>query len=231
MGNIQRFAGDKKVGVSVLHGPEQWLVRALAPRVPRGIETYHLTLMTVLWGLGVVGFAWLAQGNLWWLTGVSAMIALQYLTDLLDGAVGRTRDTGLVKWGFFMDHMLDYLFLNALVLGYALIAPAGMGPWFLFMMLLSGGLMVNSFLSFAATNQFEIYFSGFGPTEFRVLLIAANTLVSLTGTAHFAWTVPVVCGMFLLGLVAMTYRNHAMLWRIDMDAKAARGTDTTQRAA
>lgn len=216
------FAGDKKVGGSVLKGPEQWLVRNLVPRVPTWLETYHLTALTLLWGLGVVGFAYLARTNLWWFTGVSAMIAAQYFTDLLDGAVGRTRDTGLVKWGFFMDHLLDFLFLNTLVIGYAIIAPAGMHYWFMAVMLLSGGLMVNSFLTFAATNQFEIYFNGFGPTEFRVLLIAANTLVSMTGTAHFAWTVPTVTVMFALGLAALTWRNHRLLWATDMDEKAAR---------
>jgi len=227
------FAGDKKVGGSVLMAPERWLVNVLTQRVPKGLETYHLTLMTVLWAAGVVGFAVLARTNLWWFTGVSAMIALQYLTDLLDGAVGRSRGTGLVKWGFFMDHLLDFLFLNTLVIAYAIIAPAGMHYWFMGILLLSGGLMVNSFLAFAATNRFEIYFNGFGPTEFRILLIAANTLVSLSGTAHFAWSVPVVTALFAGGLAALTWRNHCVLWDVDMAEKAKRVAPETalRRAA
>ncbi len=220
MDGKQNFAGDKKVGGSVLLAPEQWLVRTLVPRVPKGFETYHLTLLTVLWGMGVILFAWLARANLWWFTGVSAMITAQYLTDLLDGAVGRARKTGLVKWGFFMDHLLDFLFLNTLVMAYAIIAPTGMHLWFMGIMLLSGGLMVNSFLTFAATNEFEIYFHGFGPTEFRVILVAVNTTVCLTGTAHFTWTVPVAAALFTGGLAALTWRNHRLLWAVDMAEKA-----------
>jgi hypothetical protein len=100
-------------------------------------------------------------------------------------------------------------------------------------MLVSGGLMVNSFLTFAATNRFEIYFHGFGPTEFRVLLIAANTLVSLTGVAHFSWSVPVVTALFAGGLMALTWRNHRVLWDVDMAEKVAREKpeDSLRRAA
>ena len=222
MGKQKRFAGDRKVGGSVLMAAEKRLVAAVVPRLPRGLETYHLTMLTVLWGLGVLGFALLARTNPWWFTGVSLMIAAQYLTDLFDGAVGRARDTGLVKWGFFMDHFLDFCFLETLIIGYAVIAPPGMQWWFMALMLLGGGLMVNSFLTFAATNRFEIYFNGFGPTEFRVLLITVNTLVCLTGTGHFPWTVPVVTVLFALGLAALTWRNHRVLWAMDMAEKAAR---------
>jgi phosphatidylglycerophosphate synthase len=31
------------------------------------------------------------------------VIVFQYITDLLDGEIGRKRNTGLIKWGFYMD--------------------------------------------------------------------------------------------------------------------------------
>ena len=40
------FEGDKKVGASLLAGPESRLRDWLLPYVPRGVETYHLTLFT-----------------------------------------------------------------------------------------------------------------------------------------------------------------------------------------
>ena len=117
------FGGDKKVGQSILSGPEKALVRWGQDKIPLWLETYHLTLLTVLWSLLTVFFGFLAKGNISWLWLVSLMIVFQYLTDLYDGAIGRSRNTGLIKWGFFMDHFLDFVFINSLVLAGYLIAP------------------------------------------------------------------------------------------------------------
>ena len=91
---------------------------------------------------------------------MSIAVVLQYLTDLFDGAVGRARSTGLVKWGFYMDHFLDFIFQCALIFDYALISPPELNLewWFFAILTITSGYMVNSFLSFAATNEFEIYF-------------------------------------------------------------------------
>ena len=93
-------------------------------RVPFWLETHHLTLLTIPWTGLVIASAWQVResGDIRWFWGVSLAIVLQYLTDLFDGAVGRTRNTGLVKWGFYMDHFLDYVFQCGLIIGYALIA-------------------------------------------------------------------------------------------------------------
>lgn len=116
-----QFAGDKKEGEWILAKVEKRMVNWLVPRVPPFIETYHLTLLTLLWSIGIVAFSFLARDNINWLWGASFFILLQYITDVLDGAVGRYRETGLVKWGFYMDHLLDYVFLASVIVGYALI--------------------------------------------------------------------------------------------------------------
>ncbi|MEZ5342150.1 MAG: hypothetical protein R2706_12085 [Acidimicrobiales bacterium] len=48
-------------------------------------------------------------------------------------------------------------------------------------------MMALSFLSFAATNQFQIAFYGIGPTEIRIGYIALNTLVYFAGSEMFWW--------------------------------------------
>ena len=64
------FAGDKKVGRPLLYRPERALVAWGTPRVPRWLETYHLTLLTLVWsGLNAV-FGVLAQRDLRWFWGV-----------------------------------------------------------------------------------------------------------------------------------------------------------------
>ncbi len=222
------FGGDKKVGQSILTRPEKALVAWGTPRVPGWLQTYHLTMLTVVWsGLNVL-FGYLGRENLHWLWAVSLMIVLQYVTDLFDGAVGRARDTGLIKWGFYMDHFLDYVFLCSLVVAGFLIAPPGVGFWYVVLVVLVGGFMVNSFLTFAATNQFEIYFYGLGPTEMRVGFILLNAIIIFTGTDHFHITVPMVCGVCLLGLAWMAKRSSDLLWAIDMEHKAARDKVETE---
>ncbi len=218
------FAGDKKAGESMLGRWEKQFVKRWVTRIPSGIETYHLTALTLLWSLLALGFFWLAQtqNNLHWLWGVSVMIAFQYLTDLFDGAVGRHRDTGLIKWGFHMDHFLDYVFQSAIVIGYAIIAPPGLQFYFFGILLLTGGFMVNSFLWFAATNRFEISYLGVGPTEIRILNILLNASITFLGTSWWPVTVPIFFAVFLVGLTVLTFITQKRLWRIDMEAKAAR---------
>ncbi len=96
-----QFGGDKKVRSSFLSKPETRFKQWAAPIISDKIETYHLTLTTILWSLinSISRFYDKKYLNLPWI--VSLMIVLQYLTDLFDGEVGRQRNTGLIKWGFY----------------------------------------------------------------------------------------------------------------------------------
>ena len=218
----QPFGGASKVGASLLTAPEKRLVARFVGRVPRGLETYHLTLLTVLWSGLILLFGRLAQGDIRWLWLISVMIVCQYVTDLFDGAVGRLRDTGLVKWGFFMDHFLDYVFLCALITAYYLVAPAGYAVWFMLLLGLTSAHMVHSFLSFAATNEFRIAFYGIGPTEMRIVFIGINTFIIFTWPRFYEVTIPGLTLAVLVGLVCAVFCTQRRLWRIDMEAKAAR---------
>lgn len=214
-----KFAGDKKVGASILGRWEKRFVAQWLPRIPDSIETYHLTLLTLLWSLLALVFFWLAKSNLHWLWGVSTLIVLQYLSDLFDGALGRHRGTGLIKWGFHMDHFLDYVFQSIIVIGYYMIAPEGLDYYFFSLLLITGGYMVNSFLWFAATNRFEISYFGIGPTEVRILAIALNASIIFIGTSPWPITVPVLFWILLIGLVSIVYRTQKKLWKMDMQSK------------
>lgn len=92
--------------------------------------------------------------------------------------------------------------------------------------------MVNSFLTFAATNKFEIYFYGFGPTEMRIGFILINTIIIFTGTAHFDLTVPLAAFICGVCLVFMVKQSSDKLWKMDMDNKkeleSAAGVDRAE---
>jgi len=223
------FAGDKKVGRSLLAGSEDVLKAWLLPMVPKWLETYHLTLSTVIWSLLIVLFSFLARFNIKWMWLTSLMIVFQYITDLLDGAVGRKRNTGLIKWGYYMDHFLDYIFLCSILIGYSMLVRDYNKYVLFFVLALFGAYMVNSFLSFAATNEFKIAYLGIGPTEIRLIFIIANALLILSkNNMMVERAIPFVLGFSAFGLFITVYRTQEMLWRIDMKNKE--GGETEENA-
>lgn len=216
------FAGDKKEGQSILGPLEARVIDRLVTKVPQSIETYHLTMCTLGWAIGAVVFGQLAATNRAYLWAMSAMVFGQYLTDALDGKVGRVRDTGLIKWGFFMDHFLDMLFAGCVVIGYSYLAPTPMVLEFQILLLVTIATMGVSFLSFAATNKFRIAFYGIGPTEVRIGYLILNAILFFFGTEIYSWGVPLVLAGNIIVLLVLAVRTHRELWALDMANKAAR---------
>ena len=213
------FGGDKKFGRSILYTSETKLKNWLVPMVPKCIETYHLTLTTVLWSILIIVFSFLARYNIHWLWVASLMIVFQYLTDLLDGEIGRRRNTGLIKWGFYMDHFLDYIFLFSILIGYSFILPNQFNYILFFIMAMFGAFMVNSFLSFAATNEFKISYLGIGPTEIRLIFIVVNTLLIIFNKTYMAAALPYVLTFSAFGLFVVIFKTQKCLWKVDMAQK------------
>ncbi|MCP3854014.1 MAG: hypothetical protein GY698_04655 [Actinomycetia bacterium] len=215
----ETFAGDKKTGQSLLGTLERRFIDWGIPKVPRPILSHHLTMLTLVWSAGTVLFGWLADGNRAWLHGVSVMVFFQWLTDSFDGSLGKYRKQGLVKWGFYMDHLLDLLFAGSIVIAYSFLVEA---KWleflFLILLLVTCATMAVSFLSFAATNQFQIAYYGIGPTEIRIGYIALNTFVYFAGTDIFSWGVPVIVVLNLMAFATMAAQTSRNLWRIDYEA-------------
>ncbi len=217
------FQGDKKLPLrSPLAKAERRLIDALTPRFPRWIEGYHLTLTTLLWSAGLVLFGWLARRSLHWLWLASFMLFLQWFTDCFDGALGRHRDTGIPKWGYYMDHLLDFVFMCSALLGYALLFDGLHRTLFLLLIPIFGAFMVSSYLSFAATSEFKITFLGTGPTELRLALILLNTAIILFGTTFVQKALPFAVPLMLVVLAVVVARTQKYIWRIDMEDKRRR---------
>ena len=214
------FAGDKKHGQSFLGPLERRFIDAAVPKLPRWMRSWQLTLTTILWSAGTVLFGWLAADEPAFLWAISAMVFGQWLTDSFDGTLGRVRGEGLVKWGYFMDHFLDTLFAGCVVIGYSFLAPDGMGFLFDLLLLITMAMMALSFLSFAATNQFQIAHHGIGPTEIRIGYIAINTIIFFAGDGIFWWGLPLILAGNVIVMVALVWQTHKTLWAIDKAALA-----------
>ncbi len=216
----ETFAGDKKSGQSILGPAERRLIDWAIPKIPKPILSHHLTMLTLLWSMLMVLFGWLAQEpqNRGWLHAMSFLVLLQWLTDSLDGSLGKYRKQGLVKWGFFMDHLLDLLFAGSLVIAYSFMVEVWwLRLCFMVLLLVTCATMAVSFLSFAATNRFQIAYYGVGPTEIRIAYIALNTLVWWVGTEVFSWGVPVVLVLNLVAFVILAAQTSKQLWKIDYE--------------
>ena len=218
----QKFAGAGKSNSGLLVPLERKLARIVLPRIPNWIETYHLTLLTPLWSMGIVGFCYLAKTNLRWLWMVNVMLVLHYFTDYFDGKLGKYRDTGLFKWGFYMDHLFDYGFLCSVLLGYTLLIPERAFFNMLLVLCVFSAFMFHTYLMLATTEEFKVSFARFGPTEMRIGLIVINALIVKFGVRPLKGALPYVAvgGVVALGILA--YRAQKRLWRADMLAKEER---------
>lgn len=210
-----QFAGHKKEGEWFLKKAEDKFRSKIVPYIPRFIETYHLTYLTLLWSFLIVLFGWLAKNDINWLWPISAMILFQYLTDLFDGALGRHRNTGLVKWGYHMDHFLDYLFLSSIITAWSFLFPSDTLIYFIGILIATSAFLVNSFLSFAASNKFSISFLNMGPTEGRILLILLNILFIIFGVSNAQKIIPYILILEIITLFFVVYKTQKNLWKED----------------
>lgn len=215
----ETFAGDKKEGQSILGPLERRFIDWGIPKIPKPIMSHHLTLVTIFWASGIVAAGWFAKSDRWWLHVISVAVFGQWLTDSFDGSLGKYRKQGLVKWGFFMDHILDLLFAGSVVIAYSFLVQAEWLKFLFYLLLLvTTATMAVSFLSFAATNRFQIAYYGLGPTEVRIGYIAINTFVYFSGTDLFTWGVPVILALNVVAFIVMTLQASRTLWQLDYEA-------------
>ena len=224
----QEFAGAHKTNNSFLSPLERRLAPLVIPRIPSWLETQHLTMLTLVWSLLILVFSALAARNLRWLWLVSLMIFLQWVTDHYDGKVGKYRNTGLVRWGYYMDHLLDYFFLCSILLGYAFILPERSRFQLLLMLALFAAFDFSTFLAFSATDKLKISYLKFGPTEFRLALIVVNALLIKFGTKHMIGGLKWVNAGAVLGLCVLIYTTQKRIWQLDMESRQANATVKTE---
>jgi phosphatidylglycerophosphate synthase len=215
----QQFPGATKTNTSFLTPLERRLAIRVLPRIPSWLQTYHLTMMTLIWSALILLFSYMAAGDLRWLWMVSLMVFLQYVTDHYDGKLGKYRNTGLVRWGYYMDHLLDYVFLSSIIIGYSFILPDKSRYQILIMLAIFAGYQINTFLSFAATERLHISFLKLGPTEFRLAVIIINALLVEFGTRKMVNGLKYVNVGAAVVLAIIVYRSHKLIWELDMKEK------------
>ncbi len=212
-----KFA-DKR-GTWFLKKLEDAWVEKLMPHLPPWLETYHLTLATFFWIILILLGGYWAIHDIRYLWLMSFGVFGQYITDRLDGEVGRRKNTGLIKWGFYMDHFLDYLFLCSIVISYWFLTPYEY-KYILFVVLaISAAYFVHIVLYFGVTGQFEVANEGIGPSEIRALVIILNTMLIYLDRIIFVPLLLLFFGGNIFLLVMSIYKSQRKIWEMDMKTK------------
>jgi phosphatidylglycerophosphate synthase len=164
---------------------------------------------------------WCAQKDNRWFWVGSAVILGQYLTDAIDGKVGQLRNDGLLRWGFYVDHVLDYVFLCSMLFGYALLVPSESQWLMTAAMALAGCFMASSFLACSLIGSLPISFGPVGPVEVRIILVLVNVWLAAGGRAALAVVLPVVLAACFAVLVLMVYRVQRGFWILERGERSA----------
>lgn len=217
---IDPILDKTKTGDWLLRRLENIVRPTLASWVPSWMQTYHLTLFALVWTLGVMLSAYLAQTNIQWLWLSAFCILAHYVTDFLDGTIGRIRNTGLVKWGYYTDHFLDYIFFTSLILSYIFVFPPSAHLFFVILAFIQIGFMINIFLVFGTKGELQISFAGFGPSETRIAYVLFNIFIIFFGTALPILLLPYLIAASALLLLINVYHSQKTLWRLDMQIKS-----------
>jgi archaetidylinositol phosphate synthase len=158
--------------------PEARVLEWIASRLPAWLKPDHLTGLGVLAALGIAAAYVLSNGDSTWLWAASGLLVLHWLGDSLDGTLARVRKSERPRYGYYLDHLVDAFATAAIGIG------LGLSPY----MLLAVGLAIvvvylilsiNTYLETHAFGVFTLGYGRFGPTEARIVLIGANTLLAL----------------------------------------------------
>jgi archaetidylinositol phosphate synthase len=192
----------------------------MAARTPSGISPDHLTALGLAAQIGAGTCYALAAWNRYWLLGVIACLALNWLGDSLDGTLARVRQQLRPRYGFYVDHMVDTFGALALMGGLAL--SGYMHPWIAMGLLVAFlTLSIQTYLATHALGEFRLSFWRFGPTELRILLAMGNLALLWRPMIHFLggeyrlFDVGGASGLAGMGLmlVVFTIENTVRLYR------------------
>jgi archaetidylinositol phosphate synthase len=164
-----------RLHTSVLAAAEKRLLVRIAGRLPKWINSDHLTMAAALAMFGVGACYWAGATSSMALAGVIPLLALNWFGDSLDGTLARVRHHERPRYGYYVDHVLDTVGFAALVgglmLGGHMSLTIGLG-----FLCAYYALMVEIALAAQIRSTFTMAFWRIGPTELRILL-AAGTLM------------------------------------------------------
>ena len=202
---------------SVLADSEKRLLVRMAGRLPRWVNSDHLTAIGAIAMVGIGACFWAGGAALWL---IIPLLAVNWFGDSLDGTLARVRHHERPRYGYYVDHVLDAVgfaaLFGGLMLGGHMSGTLGLG--FLAAYYL---LVVEISLATHARGTFKLSFWKVGPTELRILLAAGvlqlmrSDSVDLLGHRWLLFDVggAVAIAGFLVAFAAAAVKNGMALYR------------------
>jgi phosphatidylglycerophosphate synthase len=215
----------------LLAGPERRVLRALAGRVPRRLRPNHFTVLGTLGAAGAGTAYALSSYDAAWLWVASALLAVNWLGDSLDGTLARVRGAERPRYGYYLDHLVDAFSTAAIGIGLGLSPYVDFGVA-LGLVLVYLVLSINVYLESTVFGVFRLAYGRLGPTEVRVLLIGVNAALALAARRPGLWPASLesvanaALVVVLLGMVALLVlrfaRNLSHLAKLEPQALPGR---------
>ena len=215
--NAKAYDGNHNKIESLLAPINHELVSKNIHNVPSWIETYHLTSLTFIWVIVVIIGALLSRFSTLAVWVCLMALVGHIITDALDGALGRLRNTGLVKWGYYVDHFGDYLLSCALIISFRLIEPELNEYLIMFLVVVITGFFIHSLLSTVTLNKFTLtFFKLFSPLEGQLAYVFVYLSVIMWGSGVLLIIAPIIGLVATLGLGYLVVITANKLWRLEI---------------
>lgn len=191
----------QRVNASLLSGFERVALPWMAKRLPNWITPDWLTGFGLISGLLIGAGYLLTHYHLAWLWIANLGLVLHWWADSLDGTLARVRHIERPKYGFFVDHYSDAVTVSVITIAMGL-SPIMDLTVALLITIGYHSLSILVYLVTIAREDFKISFGKLGPTEVRLIIFAANTLVFFLGNPMlhlhgFNMTLFTLCGAFV----------------------------------
>jgi phosphatidylglycerophosphate synthase len=219
---MNAYTAATRLHTSVLASAEKRALIWLAARMPRRVNSDHLTGLALAAMAGAGLSYWLASVTPIGLVLVIVFLAINWFGDSLDGTLARVRDCQRPRYGFYVDHVVDEIGIAFLLGGLAL--SGYMSPAVAIAVLVAYlMLLVEVFLAMHALGTFRMSFFKLGPTELRILLAIGNLVVifrpttTLFGRDVLVFDVGgvVAAGALVLTLIVSAVSNARTLYRAE----------------
>jgi archaetidylinositol phosphate synthase len=212
----QSFKDAARVHRSLLYNVEKRCLVWLAERMPRRVNSDHLTLLG-LFAMFMTGVSyWLGRWNKYAPLAAIFWLAVNWFGDSLDGTLARVRNQLRPRYGFYVDHVVDAFSTLFLVGGFAL---SGHMDHMVALGVLVAYFMLNIevYLATYTLGQFRLSFWKFSPTELRILIAVGTIALLFRPTVHLAG------GVYRLydvgGVVAMAAIGVTLLVSVARNAR------------
>lgn len=175
---MENVKQSQRIQTSIINGVEKRVLVWLAERQPHWATSDMLTLVGVVGAfLTGLGF-YLTHYNINWLWLSSAGLVINWYGDSLDGTLARVRNCQRPLYGYYIDHTVDCINEAFMFIG------AGLSPLVdldlaLYVFVLYLFMTINVSINAHLKSEFRLTYAKLGPTEFRLIIVIANTVLIL----------------------------------------------------